>query len=144
MQPIVCATRGGESSRHTQEKAIELAQEQGAPLFFLYVADPDFAGPLSDEMQAAVVDELKRLGRALLSIAQSRAERAGLRAHMEVRCCGTVQDMIAGYLQEVEASTLVIGAPRRSSISPVFDPRRMDRFAEAIHRATGVKVVVVE
>ncbi len=34
MGPIVCATRGSEASRRTQERAITLAQERGAPLIF--------------------------------------------------------------------------------------------------------------
>ena len=42
MSLVLCATRGGEASIPTQEKAIELAIEKGLSLAFLYVADSSF------------------------------------------------------------------------------------------------------
>jgi len=36
---IVCATRGGEASRATEDKAIAIARQSGARLAFLYVVD---------------------------------------------------------------------------------------------------------
>ena len=67
---IVCATRGGEASRRTQERAIVLARERSDELVFLCVVDPNFAGPQSEAVAAALEDELKRLGRSLLNIAR--------------------------------------------------------------------------
>ena len=69
MRPIVCATRGGEVSRRTQERAVALAKERGAELIFLCVVDPSFAGLVDEAMVATLTDELQRLGRSLLSIA---------------------------------------------------------------------------
>ena len=86
MGPIVCATRGGEASRRTQERAIALAKERGAPLIFLCAVDPSFAGTVSDELAAALADELRRLGRSLLCIAQARAREKGVEAQTHVRC----------------------------------------------------------
>lgn len=143
MRPIVCATRGGEASRRTQEKAIELARERGAPLIFFYTADPTSVGPLSGEIESAVVSELRHLGRALLSIAQARAEQAGLEAGVTIRCRGSVQQNIEDYLQEVDASTLVIGAPGQSYFSRAFEPGEIDEFSGRIRRTTGVEVIVV-
>jgi nucleotide-binding universal stress UspA family protein len=143
MRPIVCATRGGEASRRTQQKAIELAKEQGAPLIFLYVANYTFAGSLSDILQEALLDELLRLGRALLGIAQARAEAQGLHAQATVRCCDSVPQTIEGYLKEVNASTLVIGASQTRTDSQVFEPQEVEEFAQAIGQASGVEVVLV-
>ena len=39
---ILCATRGGEASHHTQERAIELAKERTAKLVFIFVYDTRF------------------------------------------------------------------------------------------------------
>ncbi len=36
---IVCATRGGEESQRTEERAIQVARESGGALTFLYVVD---------------------------------------------------------------------------------------------------------
>ena len=77
---IVCATRGGEAGRRTQERAIALAKERRAGLIFLCVFDPGFAGPLNSTLSAAVLAEQQWLGRALVSVAQARAREQGVEA----------------------------------------------------------------
>ena len=52
MGPIVCATRGGEAGRRTQERAIALAKERGTELIFLCIFGPNFAGSLSKALSA--------------------------------------------------------------------------------------------
>ena len=59
MGPIVCATRGGEASRRTQEMAIALARERGAPLIFFFVVDTNFARPANQALAEALVDDLE-------------------------------------------------------------------------------------
>lgn len=141
MGPIVCATRGGRACRCTQERAIALAKERGAKLIFLFVADPSFAGPMDDPLEAALTDELTRLGGALLHIARERARGQGVDAEATVRH-GQVQQNIEEYVRQVQASTLVIGAPQTSSVPQVFNSEEMNDFATAIQQATGVEVVV--
>ncbi|MBC7251063.1 MAG: universal stress protein, partial [Anaerolineae bacterium] len=51
MTKILCATRGGEASRRTQERAIALARQHNAELIFLYVFDLDFL----ERVQAATI-----------------------------------------------------------------------------------------
>ena len=58
MGPIVCATRGGEASRRTQERAVALARERGDPLIFLFVADTNFTQPANQSLAEALADEL--------------------------------------------------------------------------------------
>jgi nucleotide-binding universal stress UspA family protein len=142
MSPIVCATRGGEASRRTQERAIALAKERDAELTFLCVVDPTFAGPVKEPLAAALKDELRRLGRSLLCIAQRRAREQGVVAQAVTRC-GPVWQNIQEYLHQVNADTLVIGAPRTQSTSQAFDPGDVHRFAETVHQSTDVEVVVV-
>jgi len=142
MRPIVCATRGGEASRRTQERAIALAKERGAPLTFLCVVDPDFAGPVNEPLAAALKDELNRLATSLLSIAQARAQEQGVPAETAI-LSGPVWQTIEGYLREVSAGTLVIGAPGAAPTPEPFGSGDVQEFAERVRRDMGIEVVVV-
>lgn len=140
MRPIVCATRGGQASRRTQERAIALAKERGVPLIFVCAVNPDFAGPLDDVLAAALRDELRRLGRALLLVAEARARAQGVEVRTDVRC-GPVWSNIVEYLEQVNAGALVIGAPRTPT--QAFGPATVDQQAESIRQTLGIDVIVV-
>ncbi len=142
MRPIVCATRGGEVSRRTQERAVALAKERGTELIFLCVVDPSFAGLEDEAMVATLTDELQRLGRSLLSIAQARARKQDVVARTAVRS-GAVWQNIEEYVRKVDADALVIGVPRTSSTPRAFGSGDVHHLAETVHKATGVEVVVV-
>ena len=143
MGPIVCATRGGEAGRRTQERAIALAKEQGAELIFFCVFDPGFAGPLNGPLAAAVEEEQQWLGRALLGTAQARAQKEGVDAAAVIRS-GQILESIEAFLCEVDASMLVIGEPRVDSALAAFRPGYVFRCAEQVEQHTGIKVVVVD
>lgn len=142
MGPIVCATRGGEAGRRTQEWAIARAKEQGAELIFLCVFDPGFVRNSNELLRDAVVKEQRWLGRALLGIALTRAQKDGVDAGTEVRC-GPVLETIEEFLRQVNAAALVIGEPKVSSALAAFRPGNVRSFAERIRRDTGVDVIVV-
>ena len=139
MGPVVCATRGGEASRRTQERAVALAKERGARLIFLCVVDPDFAAQKDEALKEAVRGELRRLARSLLSIAKTRAREQGVEAETAVRF-GPVWPTIEGFLQEVGAATLVIGAPRAGD-EPT-SAAGIEQFVEEVRQTTGAEVVV--
>ena len=143
MGPIVCATRGSEASRRTQERAIALARERGDPLIFLFVVDAAFVRMTNKDLADVVADELERLGRRLLSVAQARARERDIDAEVAIRH-GDVQQAVDDFLREVNASMLVIGAPRSSAEHPAFDPAALDEFAARIRADVGVEVIVVE
>ena len=142
MGPIVCATRGGEASHRTQERATALAKERNTELIFLCVVDASFAGPLDERLAAALDDELKRLGRSLLSIAEKRAQEQGVSART-VCISGPVWESIEGFLQEINASAFVIGSPRSSMAHQVFGSGDVADFAESLRQTVGVEVIVV-
>ena len=142
MRPIVCTTRGGQASRRTQERAIALAKETGAELIFLYVADPSFAEFKDEVRTAALCDELTRLGRSLLCMAESRAERQAAKAQ-SVAMCGPVWQTIEEYLRQVNAGTLVIGAPQTGATLRPLEPGDMDRFIDRVRETTDIDVVLV-
>lgn len=140
--PIVCATRGGEASRSTQEHAVALAEERGAALIFLYVADYEFAASLEPRLLETVRDELANLGLALLSIAQRRAARKGIKAQVAV-LCGPVRETIHHYLVQTHASMLVLGASGPPTRHRVFTPEEVLHFAESVAKGAGAEVHVV-
>lgn len=142
MGPIVCATRGGEAGRRTQEHAIALAKARGAELVFLCVFDAGFADSLDSALAAAVQKEQHWLGRALLGIAQARARKEGVNADAVV-LIGPVLLTIENYLREVSASALVVGEPKVDSALAAFRPGKVKVFADRIGQDTGVETIVV-
>ena len=143
MAKVVCATRGGQACRRMQGKAIELARERDAELIFLYVADPAWVGPLDEPLLEALEAEMGRLGRSLVRIAHDRAQKAGVRSHMAV-VHGPVRQSISDYLEQVGATTLVLGAPRSGAAPREFSEDSIDRFAESVRQETDVEVVIVD
>jgi nucleotide-binding universal stress UspA family protein len=142
MKPIVCATRGGEACRRTQERAIDLAKQRDAELIFLFVADPTDVGPVDESLVEALKGEIERLGRALLRTAQGRAQKQGLTAQAVV-LHGPVEQSIKDYLRQTKAGALVIGAPRTGAAPQAFTREGIQRFAQAVRQETDVEVVVV-
>lgn len=141
MNEIVCATRGGEASRAVQMAAIEQAKASGDPLVFLYVVSPEAIMHVEPGLEDAVLEELIWLGKAVLNVAEDRAEGEGLKAEKVIRM-GNVRDEICGYLTEQQARLLLLGAPRSATTS-VFGDDPVERFASSIHDTTGVEVAVV-
>lgn len=141
MNEIVCATRGGEASRAVQMAAIEQAKASGSPLVFLFVVAPDAIIDVEPGLEDAVLEELVWLGKAVLNVAEDRAESEGLAAEKVIRL-GNVRDEICGYLTEHQAGLLLLGAPRSATTS-VFGDDPVERFASSIHDTTGVDVAVV-
>jgi nucleotide-binding universal stress UspA family protein len=139
---IVCATRGGEAGRRTQERAITLAKERDDPLVFLAVFDPDFSGFLSEPLADAIRQEQAWLGRAEMNVAQQRAHKRGVAAEGVVRS-GPVMQGIQDFIRESCASTLVIGQPRLDSPLGTFQVDNVQSCAEQMAKGTGVEVVVV-
>ena len=142
MTCIVCATRGGEDSRRAQERAIELARTRGEALIFIFVVDTTFTPPAQQALAEVVADELARLGSRLLGIAQARAREQGLAAQSLVRR-GAVWQTLTGFLTEVNATTLVMGAPHAHAPSRGFSLDQVHTFADNV-RALGSEGVSVE
>ena len=139
---IVCATRGGEAGRRTQERAIALAKERDEDLVFLCIFDPAFAGNLSDTLSEAVVQEQHWLARTLMNVAQSRARKQGVNAHAVVRS-GPVVANIEAFVLESCASMLVIGEPKVDSALGALKLDSVQSCADQMVDQTGIDVVVV-
>ena len=108
---IVCATRGGEASRATEDKAIKIAQQSGARLTFLYVVDTAFAAEqtMSHVVLEMATEDFHRIGALILENARQRAEEAKVKSATELRE-GAVSEEIERYITEhSEVDLLVVG-----------------------------------
>jgi predicted aconitase/predicted aconitase with swiveling domain len=137
---IVCAIRGGEASRITQEQAIERTKAGNHRLIYVYVVDLTTAGHLTASEAPMVQEELTWLGRVLLRMAQRRASQSGVQAEMYIGY-GRVREAIETFLKEQKADLFLIGAPRAAVARDVFQD--VVQFARSIEERTGVKTEVI-
>jgi hypothetical protein len=119
-----------------------LAKERGDELVFLCVFDPAFAGDLNPALSEAVMQEQEWLGRTLMNVAQSRARKQGVAAHVVVRS-GPVVESIEDFVVESCASTIVIGKPKVDSALGTFRLANVKGCAEQMVDDTGIEVVLV-
>jgi nucleotide-binding universal stress UspA family protein len=138
---IVCATRGGEGSRAVQLAAIERAKQSGKDLVFLFVADDSMRDRVEENLRTAVRDELVWMGNAMLQIAKLRAGARNIDVTLKVRV-GKVQDEIERFLQDSQASLLLLGAPRGTTAT-VFGDDAIEKFAQTIQDDTGITVELI-
>ena len=142
MGSIVCATRGGEGSRAAQMAAITLAKTSDKPLLFLYVVDPHSLDEDIDvSMREALLAELNWMGETLLRIAQKRADAAYLGTEVRIRR-GIVRNEITRFVKDVQADTLILGAPRGTTAN-VFGDDAIERLANWIEEHTAVSVNII-
>jgi nucleotide-binding universal stress UspA family protein len=143
MKTIVCAIRGGEASRRTQERAIQLAKAIDGRLVYFYAVNLDSLGQLSAGEIPAARTELTWLGKVLLQMAQRRATQAGVKAETYIGY-GPVREAITHFLSREKVDLLLIGASRRETKQAVFPDGDLDQFARSIVEQIGVKVEVVQ
>ncbi|MGD8632963.1 MAG: universal stress protein, partial [Anaerolineales bacterium] len=110
MKKILTPTRGGEASKPNQDRAIQLAKEQDAELYFLYIADVSFLDRLASPVLVDMEAELSEMGEFVLAIAQERAAKQGVDAKALVQS-GVFSEVIATVIEEHEIDTLILGSP---------------------------------
>lgn len=140
MELILCATRGGEASRLTQDKAIAMAKESGATLMFLYVVDLHFLDKTAAPIVVDVEEELSDMGEFLLLLACERAAAQGIQAKTTLRK-GTMREEIKLAAKEEGASLVFLGRPVGKGSA--FQMASLEEFAAEIENETGVKTVIV-
>lgn len=143
MSGIVCAIRGGPASQVTISRAIELAEETGLPLYFLYVVNLDFLARTSSTRMHTISEEMREMGEFILLTAQTTASARGITAGGIVRQ-GNVGKEIVDLCHELQADYLVLGQPRFQQEESVFDQERLLQFIEQTERQTGARVIVPE
>jgi nucleotide-binding universal stress UspA family protein len=144
MSGIVCAIRGGASSRPTINRAVAMAKETGLPLYFLYVLNLDFLMQTGQARTQTISEEMRELGEFILLAAQAQAERQGVTAEGVIREGHVVGDEIIGLCREVGADCVVLGRPREAEAEDVFTHEQLDQFGRHIERETGTRVIYPE
>lgn len=140
MGKILCATRGGEQSYRTQDRAIALAKERGDTLLFLYVVDTRFLNTVAG---AGVVDtkqEMVQMGEFLVLIAKERAAEQGVPAETLVRQ-GTLEEELKNVACEQDVSLVVLGEPADGE--SVFELADLTTCAAEIEREADVEARIV-
>jgi nucleotide-binding universal stress UspA family protein len=140
MATVLCPTRGGPASYPNQDRAIAIAKERNAGLVFLYVASVQFlnlaASPVLVDMEA----EMEAMGEFLLTMAQERAEKAGIQVKTEVRR-GTFRHVVKEVIDEHQITTLVLGSA--AGLTGVTTPSYLEDLTQWILKETGVEIFVV-
>ncbi len=139
MGKILCATRGGEASWRTQDKAIKLAKERGDELIFLYVADMSFLDKTAAPVVVDVEGGVERMGAFLLAMAEERARERGLEVQTVIRE-GKTREEIKAAAKELEVDCVVLGLPAEVG---VFQEESIRAFAREIEEEAGAEVVLV-
>jgi len=137
---ILCATRGGEASNRTQDKAIALAKERGDTLLFLYVVDLRFLEKTAAPIVVDVEDEVHDMGEFLLLMAKERAAEQGIEARTVCRR-GKVREEIKKCAVEEGVTLIVLGQP--SGKESAFQLANLEAFANEIEEETGIETVIV-
>jgi nucleotide-binding universal stress UspA family protein len=140
MGKILCATRGGEASYHTQDAAIALARERNDTLVFLYVVDLRFLDKTSAPIVVDVEGEMAKMGDFLLTMARERAARQGIDAET-IRRKGKVREELLEAARGEGISLVVLGRP--SGKESAFKLAGLQDFAAQIERETGVETRIV-
>jgi nucleotide-binding universal stress UspA family protein len=141
MGKILCATRGGEASYRTQDKAIALAKERGDTLLFLYVADLHFLDKTAASIVVDVGNEVTKMGEFLLLMAQERAREAGVEASLITRE-GDVREQIKAAAVEEGVDLVILGRPADETSR--FKLEALRAFAAEIEEETGISAVIPE
>jgi nucleotide-binding universal stress UspA family protein len=140
MGKILCATRGGEASYRTQDKAIELALQRGDELVFLYVVNIEFLNKTAAPIVVDVATEIERMGEFLLAMAQERAREAGVEAKLVTRK-GDVREQIKAAAVKEGVDLVVLGRP--ADQTSLFKLEALRGFAAEIEKETGIPAVIL-
>jgi cation:H+ antiporter len=137
---IICATRGGQDSLPTHERAINLALEKDAELIFLYVFDQKALQGVATPIVINVEAQMKHMLAFLRTTAQEQARRAGVPARIIVRT-GSLRDQLKEVSISEQANLVIMGNPaERSSL---FKREALQVIADDVEESTGVKVLVL-
>ena len=141
MKTILCATRGGEASRRTQEAVIARAQRDGASVLFLFVVDVEFLKRSAHGVRPHVVaTELEQMGEFLLAMACDRAAAQGVKADMCVRH-GPLVEALLSAAHDYGADAIAFGRPAGPGSS--FSLADLEHLTDQITEKTGIETCIV-
>ncbi|MFV1949668.1 MAG: universal stress protein [Anaerolineales bacterium] len=137
---ILCATRGGEASYHTQQAAIALAKENGDEIVFLYIIDLHFLDKTAAPIVVNIENELDQMGQFFLLMAKERATEQGVEVRTITRK-GNVREEIINAVLDEGATRVVLGRPVGKQSA--FQESSLQSFTDEIERVTEAIPVLV-
>ncbi len=137
---ILCATRGGQASRPTHQKAIEIALDRNAELVFLYVFDQRAIQQVSTPLVINVSSQMDHMRDFLRNTAQRQATKEGVRARVHV-CAGSLREQIETIANEQHVDLIVMGNPCEKS--SLFKREALRALADEIETETGIEVLAL-
>jgi nucleotide-binding universal stress UspA family protein len=109
MKTILAPTRGGQRSYANQDRAAQIAKEQGARLIYLYISDVTFLNQVASPVLIDMEAEMEEMGEFLLTMAQDRAAKYGVAAETVVRQ-GVFTDVMESVIDEFDIDMVVMGS----------------------------------
>jgi len=140
MPGILCAIRGGPSSQPTISKAVQLAQDTGEIIHFIYVVNLDFLTHSSSSKTNHISQEISEIGEFILLSAQEQATQEGVDSEGIIRE-GRVVDEIITYCQEQNPHYVILGQPEEEGEFNLLSLERLQAFAERIKESCGAQVI---
>lgn len=140
MSGILCAIRGGPSSRPTIATSIQLSQETDETIYFLYVVNLDFLTHSSSSKTNNISQELHDMGEFILLSAQEQAAEAGAHAEGVIRE-GRVVDEIISYCEEQSPIYVILGRPEEEGEDNLLSIERLQIFADRIKEVCQAQVI---
>ncbi len=141
MNKILCATRGGEASRRTQDAVIAMAKQQDATVVFLYIVDVEFLRLTARGVRPDVVTaEMERMGDFLLAIAVERAQQQGVQASGVLRH-GNLIEALESAAREEGVDAIAFGRP--AGIDSSFSLHDLEELASRISHDTGIETFIL-
>ncbi len=138
---ILCLTRGGRSSYPNQDTAIELAKERQADLLFLYVSNVRFLDMTASPVVVDIQTEMDEMGEFLLTMAQERAETAGVHAEIAVRR-GIFREVLYDIIQEYPVSTVILGSSTAGT--GITTPEFVQSLVAKMSAKSGLEFIIVQ
>jgi nucleotide-binding universal stress UspA family protein len=143
MSGIVCAVRGGPGSHPTITRALDLAEEKGLAVYFLYVVNLDFLAHTSSGRTKTVKEEMQKLGEFILLRARKQAEERGIQGEGVTRE-GKVREEIIKLCKERQADYAVLGHQSSDTENNVFSEQQFRQFIQQIQKESPAQVIVTE
>jgi len=140
MSGILCAIRGGPSSRPTIATSIQLAQDTGEVIYFLYVVNLDFLTHSSSSKTNNISQEIHDMGEFILLSAQEQAAKANVRAEGVIREGHVVEEIIS-YCEEQNPLYVILGRPEEEGEDNLLSFERLQTFAERIKEVCQAQVI---
>lgn len=138
---ILCPTRGGRDSYPNQDRAIALAKERGVGLKFLYITNVEFLDLTASPVLVDVEHELDEMGEFMLTMAQERAEKAGVTASTLLKH-GHFREVLIEVIEDNQIDTVLLGSSAGGT--GIVTKEYIDDLIDEIGGKTGVEFIVVD